>query len=147
MKFTEELTASKIAALSQEDKAAYLKWEAEQLTVLVSSAKKLTAGKSRSTSSFDTLQAIAQEDVKLEFEFNGKGFCRKGRENPEDSDLLVGIIAGNKNLFIKASQEVWDEEGRVGILALKGLKGTVDILAFNDDSGRVYANGNSMAFA
>ena len=146
MNFTEELTASKIAALSQEDKAAYLKWESEQLT-LVSSAKKLTAGKSRSTSSFDTLQGIAQEDVALEFEFNGKGFTRKGRENPEDSDLLVGIIAGGKNLFIKASQEVWDEEGRVGILALKGLKGTVDILAFNDDSGRVYANGNSMAFA
>ena len=146
MIFTEELTASKIAALSPEDKAAYLKWEAAQLT-LVSAVKKLTAGKSRSTSSFDTLQGIAQEDVKLEFEFNGKGFLRKGRENPEDSDLLVGIIAANKNLFIKASQEVWDEEGRVGILALKGLKGTVDILAFNDDSGRVYANGNSMAFS
>ena len=155
MNFTEELTASKIAALSKEDKAAYLKWEADNLKkvdldpVNTTEFRSPLEGFVRDSSPNGVLNTVVDTEGVYDLEFDGTMDLKPGVHNLKAKVLWVGVLFQNKTMRMKASQDIWDAIHTSGPLSIKGLKGTVEVKSFESTPGKIrfWSDSETMQFA
>lgn len=95
------------------------------------------------------LNSVIDSEGVYDIEFLGSMDLKPGIHDPKAKVLWVGVNLEGRPMRMKASQEVWDEIDQAGILALKGLKGTIEVKSFESTPGQIrfWADSETMTFS